>query len=380
MKVLVMYDYPASPTGLSTQGDLLYRGLKEIGVDVFPVNYTSTQEKEWYYHWFKPDLAVGIGFWGNIPELVLHPQQHGVKALPWLVADGYIANYQEILNSLPLIIVPSNWVKEIYQRDGIDKPEIDILPVGIDTDAFTPMEKNDPKISALRDAIGVAENEIMILTAGGDAASKGAQEVMQALAMINQEAPSWKYICKVYPSLRTERQNPDDLKLAQQLGIQHSVTYNTTIASRNFMPYLLNACDIYAAPSRIEGFGMIQVEAGACEKPVIGIKAMAMLDTLVHEETALLANVASEIYIKEASMGKHAGFEFQQKVVFPSPRIVDYRASIYDIADYLLSLMNKPELREKLGLAARKRVVEKYDYRVVAKNFVKIVQQKLGIK
>jgi len=380
MKVLVMYDYPASPTGLSTQGDLLYRGLKEIGVDVFPVNYTSTQEKEWYYHWFKPDLAVGIGFWGNIPELVLHPQQHGVKALPWLVADGYIANYQEILNSLPLIIVPSNWVKEIYQRDGIDKPEIDILPVGIDTDAFTPMEKNDPKISALRDAIGVAENEIMILTAGGDAASKGAQEVMQALAMINQEAPSWKYICKVYPSSRTERQNPDDLKLAQQLGIQHSVTYNTTIASRNFMPYLLNACDIYAAPSRIEGFGMIQVEAGACEKPVIGIKAMAMLDTLVHEETALLANVASEIYIKEASMGKHAGFEFQQKVVFPSPRIVDYRASIYDIADYLLSLMNKPELREKLGLAARKRVVEKYDYRVVAKNFVKIVQQKLGIK
>jgi len=380
MKVLVMYDYPASPTGLSTQGDLLYRGLKEIGVDVFPVNYTSTQEKEWYYHWFKPDLAVGIGFWGNIPELVLHPQQHGVKALPWLVADGYIANYQEILNSLPLIIVPSNWVKEIYQRDGIDKPEIDILPVGIDTDAFTPMEKNDPKISALRDAIGVAENEIMILTAGGDAASKGAQEVMQALAMINQEAPSWKYICKVYPSSRTERQNPDDLKLAQQLGIQHSVTYNTTIASRNFMPYLLNACDIYAAPSRIEGFGMIQVEAGACEKPVIGIKAMAMLDTLVHEETALLANVASEIYIQEASVGKHAGFEFQQKVVFPSPRIVDYRASIYDIADYLLSLMNKPELREKLGLAARKRVVEKYDYRVVAKNFVKIVQQKLGIK
>jgi starch synthase len=379
MKVLVMYNYPASPTGLSTQGDLLYRGLKEIGVDVFPVNHTSTQEKEWYYHWFKPDLAVGIGFWGNIPELVLHPQQHGVKALPWLVADGYIANYQEILNSLPLILVTSNWVKEIYRRDGIDKPEIDILPVGIDTDAFSPKEKSDPKISALRDAIGVAENEIMILTAGGDAASKGAQEVMQALAMINQEAPSWKYICKVYPSSRTEKQNPDDLKLAQQLGIQRSVTYNTTIASRNFMPYLLNACDIYAAPSRIEGFGMIQVEAGACEKPVIGIKAMAMLDTLVHGETALLADVASEIYIKEASVGKHAGFDSQQKVVFPSPRIVDYRASIYDIADHLLSLMNNPQLREKLGQAARKRVVEKYDYRVVAKNFVKIVQHKFGI-
>ena len=31
------------------------------------------------------------------------------------------------------------------------------------------------------------------------------------------------------------------------------------VVSHNFMPYLLAACDIYAAPSRLEGFGMIQV-------------------------------------------------------------------------------------------------------------------------
>lgn len=64
MKVLLMYDYPSPPTGLSTQGDLLYRGLMETGVDIFPVNYRSNSEKEWYYRWFKPDIAVGIGFWG----------------------------------------------------------------------------------------------------------------------------------------------------------------------------------------------------------------------------------------------------------------------------------------------------------------------------
>src|SRR5450756_1705288 len=73
-------------------------------------------------------------------------------------------------------------------------------------------------------------------------------------------------------------------------ALKKNVTYETNIISRNFMPFLIGACDIYAAPSRLEGFGMPQVEAGACRKPVIGIKAMGMLDTLVHGETAFLAN------------------------------------------------------------------------------------------
>ena len=60
MKVLLLYDYPASPSGLATQGNLLHRGLSEIGVEVFSVNIESPQEKEWYYNWFKPDVVVGL--------------------------------------------------------------------------------------------------------------------------------------------------------------------------------------------------------------------------------------------------------------------------------------------------------------------------------
>jgi len=379
MKVLVLYDYPPSPGGLATQGDLLYKGLLELGVDAHAAHLESAQEKEWYYRWFEPDVVVGVGYWGHTPQLVLHPQRYGIQPVPWLVADGYIANYQEVLNALPLILVTSHWVKEMYVRDGVRADIIEVLPVGCNTDVFVPNLKNDPKILAVRESLGVSPDQLMILTVGGDAASKGAQEVMQALAIIDTEAPDWKYVCKVWPQPRTKFQNLADLQLASDLGIEKNVTYATNTISRNFMPYLIGACDIYAAPSRLEGFGMPQVEAGACGKPVIGIRAMGMLDTLVQGETAFLAEVAQKIVVNEVLLDVESGLEDKFLLKFNTPRTVDYRANVQDIAKYLLLLMNDAALREKMGKAGRERVVEHFDYRVVAKRFVQIMQEKLDI-
>lgn len=380
MKVLVLYDYPPSPGGLATQGDMLYRGLLELGVDAHAVHFESAQEKEWYYRWFKPDVVIGVGYWGHTPHIVLHPQRYGVLAVPWLVADGYIANYQEVLNQLPLILVTSNWVKEMYVRDGIKADTIEVLPVGIDTSAFIPYDKNDPKVLAVREALGISPDQVMILTVGGDAASKGAQEVMQALSIIDIKAPDWKYICKVWPQPRTKIQNMLDLKMAESLGLEKNITYATNTVSRNFMPYLMAACDIYAAPSRLEGFGMLQVEAGACGKPVIGIKAMGMLDTLIHGKTAFLAEVAKRIVANEVTLGEESGFEANRKIAFNIPRTVDYRANVQDIAKYMLRLMEDDELRVKMGNAGRERAVEHFDYKVVTKRFLQILQDRLGIK
>ncbi|MGY5849348.1 glycosyltransferase family 4 protein [Salegentibacter sp. F14] len=379
MKVLVLYDYPPSPGGLATQGDLLFKGLLELGIEAQAVHFESAQEKEWYYRWFKPDIVVGVGYWGHTPHLVLHPQRYGIQPVPWLVADGYIANYQEILNALPLILVTSNWVKEMYVRDGIKPDNIEVLPVGCDTTSFIPFKRTDPKIKAVRDSLGISPDQVMILTVGGDAASKGAQEVMQALALIDTQAPDWKYICKVWPQPRTKVQNLLDLDLAQQLGIEKNILYATNTTSRNFMPYLIGACDIYAAPSRLEGFGMPQVEAGACGKPVISLNAMGMLDTLIHNKTAMLAEVAKQNVVKEVVLGKESGFKKNHKVIFDFPRTVDYRANVQDIAKYLLQLMNDADLRQNMGEMARAHVVHNFDYKIVAKRFVKIIQEKLGI-
>ena len=380
MKVLVLYDYPPPPSGLATQGDLLYKGLLELGIEARAAHFESAQEKEWYYRWFKPDIVVGVGYWGYTPQLILHPQQYGVQPVPWLVADGYIANYREVLDALPLILVTSNWVKEVYIRDGIKGDNIEVLPVGCNTDLFKPYDKKDEKIIAVREGLGISPDELMILTVGGDAASKGAHEVLHALGMIDIKVPNWKYICKVWPQSRTKLQNLFDLQIVTEMGFEKDVSYITDTTSRDFMPYLIAACDIYAAPSRLEGFGMPQVEAGACAKPVISINAMGMLDTLVHSETAFLANVAQEIIANEVIVGSESGFEEEHKVVFQAPRIIEYRASVDDIARHLMALMTDPALREKMGQAGRARVLKNYDYRIVAKRFIQIVNEKLGIQ
>ncbi|GLH73390.1 hypothetical protein GETHLI_18920 [Geothrix limicola] len=370
----MLYSYPPAPGGLATQGDLLYRGLQEIGVEVCAANLRSDLEKEWYYRWFKPDAVVGIGFWGDVPDIVLHPQRFGMRAVPWILADGYVANYREVLDHLPLVLVTSDWVRETFVRDGIRGDHTVTLPVGCDTDAFIPRGLDDPKVRAIREALGVTPEERLILTVGGDAASKGGREVMEALATIQGEVPPWRYVCKVWPQERTQVQNEFDRALAASLGIGDRVSFQTHQVSRNLMPYLLAACDIYAAPSRLEGFGMPQVEAGACAKPVIGIRAMAMLDTLVHGETAFLAGVAEEIRITEAVLGPESGFEPGHRVVFGKPRVSDYRANVSDIASYLKLLLNDQPLCQRMGAAGRTRAVARFDYRRVAQRLVDILR------
>jgi glycosyltransferase involved in cell wall biosynthesis len=378
MKILVLFDYPPPPGGLATQGELLLRGLREIGVDARPAHLESALEKEWNYDWFKPDAVVGIGYWGMTPQLVLHAQRHQVLAIPWLVANGYVVNHRETLSNLQLMLVTSQWVKNVYERDGIRGDHIEVLPVGCDTETFIAHPRSDPRVRATREALGISEDQLLILTVGGDAASKGGREVMRALASLAQEIPDWRYVCKVWRQPRTQKQNALDMALAEELGIADKVLFRDDRVSREFMPFLMSACDVYAAPSRLEGFGMGQVEAGACGKPVIGIRAMAMLETLVHGETALLAGVATENVAESVLVGPEAGFEAGHRITFQTPRVVDYRASVPDLAAHLRALLNDAELRRSMGEAGRRRALE-YDYRKVARRFVEIVQHKLDL-
>ncbi|MBI2035170.1 MAG: glycosyltransferase family 4 protein [Candidatus Liptonbacteria bacterium] len=385
MRSVILYAYPPEPDGLSMQGHLLYKGMLENGEEVMPVNIGAEFQKEWIYKYFKPDVAIGVGFWNHTPDIVHHTKQFGVDSVPWLVADGWVANYQKDLSELPLVLATSKWVKETYERDGTDVKNFEVAHIGYDPAMRHPILKSDPQVKTLRKMLGIKDNELVILTAGGDVSSKGAQEVFKALKIIQDELRakgiSWKYVCKLWGGESADGHWEDEQALIEELGDDKDrVIYAEGPMSYEFMNVLLNACDIYAAPSRLEGFGMIQVEAQACGKPVISIDLMGPKETVVHGETGFLAPVAETVDLSEEWVYKDMGYEEDHKIIFDKPKTFAYRANSNSIAEYLLKLLTDNEFRNKMGEAAAKHALENFEYHKTAAHITKLIKEKYKLK
>lgn len=376
MRAIILYSYPPEPDGLSMQGHMLYTGLKRLGEQVMPCHLSSEFQKEWAYEFFKPNIAIGVGYWGHSPDIVLHPQQFGVTPVPWFVADGWVANYHQCLSQLPLVLTTSDWVAKTYARDGVDTRNFATVPIGFDLNIFKPIIQNDKKVKLIREKLGIRDDELMILTAGGDVTSKGAQEILKALKIVDKDFKNWKYVLKVWGGDSADDHYEDEQKLIDDLGESASkVQYIEGSLSHEFMALLLNACDIYAAPSRLEGFGMIQVEAQACGKPVISINEMGPKETVLHNQTGFLADVASTVELDEEWAPDHSPEE-KQKIKFDKPKTFAYRADINQLADYLLRLLSNENLRLTMGQAGRRHAQDKFEYHTIAKRVADLVKSR----
>lgn len=378
MRILALYPYPLEPDGQSLQGHYLAKGLQELGVEVISCDRGDNKKKEKLYKEFKPDAVIGIGFWGNVPELVLHPLKHGMKAVPWFNADGWVANHHETLNSLPLLVATSNWVKSTYIRDGIIGDHIHPCSIGYDPNIFYPRKKEDKEIKSVRKKLGITDDEVMVLTAGGDATSKGAQEMFQALAKIDKQFPHWKYVLKVWPSFSAQNHGKEEKKLINELGLDESkFIYIADTYTSKIMAKLINACDIYAGPSRLEGFGLIQVEAMACGKPVISINIGGPRDTIIHNKTGFLVDVAHEIKLDKEWVYPSMGFDKKMIIEFPLPKTFAYRANIDQLAESTLKLMQDKNLRDEMGKAAAEHAIKDFHYKVTAQRMKELIEKYL---
>ena len=378
MKILVLYPYPLDSSGLSHQGHYMVKGLKELGHEVMPCDRGNSLQKIFAYKTFKPDAVIGVGYWAETPEVIISPMNHGLMPVPWFNADGWVANYHHVLNQLPLIVANSNWVRETYIRDGVKGDNIRVCPIGYDPEIFYPVSENDEGRMNLRHMLGIGDDEKMILTAGGDATSKGSQEMLRAIAKIKDKIPNWKYVLKITSNFSAEDHGHEEEKVIEELGLdKNRIIYLQGDYSEDFLADLLRACDIYAAPSRIEGFGMFQLQAQACGKPVISINAGGPRDTVVHGKTGFLAQPEKEIKLESEWVYDWMGFEDKHRIQFEEPKTFAYRASINELADYTLKLLTDDNLRREMGKNGVEHALKNFHYKVTAQRMADLIKENI---
>src|SRR5437762_4609311 len=103
---------------------------------------------------------------------------------------------------------------------------------------------------------------------------------------------------------------------------------------------------VFCCPSIYEPFGIINLEAMACETPVVASAVGGIKEVVVDGETGLLVPLEQR---------KESPFEPANPEKFAR-----------DLATRINQLMADPKLREKYGKAGRKRAEEKFSWSAIA--------------
>ncbi len=148
-----------------------------------------------------------------------------------------------------------------------DPSRITIIPCG-----FNPSEFHCINKSEARTALGLKEDEFILLQLGRMVPRKGVDNVVMALSHLKDNANIKLLV------VGGESEEPDPLltpeinrlyNLAKETGVENKVTF-TGKRSRKVLKYYYSAADVFITTPWYEPFGITPLEAMACGTPVIG--------------------------------------------------------------------------------------------------------------
>jgi phosphatidylinositol alpha-1,6-mannosyltransferase len=166
---------------------------------------------------------------------------------------------------------------------------------------------------------------------------KGHALVLRALPELMRHVPLVRY---VIVGAGNEREQLEHLR--GELGLEHAVLFEGEVADDTLNAYFA-ACDIFVLPTRVEptdfeGFGIVFLEAAAAGKPAIGGRNGGVPEAIADGETGVL--VGGE--------------------------------DVAELAGALRSLCERHEMRQRLGRAARARVLREFTWERAAAQVTEI--------
>ncbi|MBD2411286.1 glycosyl transferase group 1 [Nostoc calcicola FACHB-389] len=158
------------------------------------------------------------------------------------------------------------WTISRYSRDracvanGLDPKTIQMMPCAIDGDKFTPGDKQ-PELVKKYNLTGAKVLMTVARLWSGDI-YKGVDVTIRALPQIAEVFPEVKYLV-----IGRGDDQPRLAQLAAYLGVSDRVVFAGFVATEELMEHYRLA-DAYIMPSQ-EGFGIVYLEAMACQVPVL---------------------------------------------------------------------------------------------------------------
>lgn len=179
---------------------------------------------------------------------------------------------------------------------------------------------------SLRQTWNVNDGEVLVGVVGRISAWKGQKFFLQALAQARNQAPNLRSVI-VGDAVPGELQFKQSLMaLVTDLGLADQVIW---AGFRDDAPQVMAALDILVLPSvQPEPFGMVVLEAMATARPVVATAHGGPLETVLDGETGFLTSASD-----------------------PDP-----------LADALVRLASRPELRLSMGARGRARVLDSFGF------------------
>ena len=201
--------------------------------------------------------------------------------------------------------------------------DIHIIPNGIDTERFKPLEKN----SVLAEALGLVdekkkeERKFVIGFVGELREKKGLATLLSGYAQLTKTMPASLLIVG-------EVREGEDKKYFEEFKTanpQLSITVTGHVPHKD-LPAYYSLMDVFVHPSLRDGMPNAVLEAMACGKTVIATPVGGALDVIEDEVNGLFVNV------NDAN----------------------------ELAEKIAEVLNQPEKRETIGRSAREAVLSQY--------------------
>jgi len=252
-----------------------------------------------------------------------------------IVGEGWAGQIAWIYNKTALkllmksaggIIVTRNRYVSPYLKEYAGK--VFFIPLGIDVEAFRPRAA-PPK------------GDIFFLSVLDEFHRyKGLEVLFAALKIMKQELPDVRLVVGGRGCMLDHYR-----RMAGSLGIGDNVSFAGFIPSEKLIEYY-NGCRLFALPStdpRREGFGIVPLEAMACERPVVVTEIMGMAGDI----NECGAGIVVRCNDKEA------------------------------LASSMLAILKDDDLARRMGAEGRKLAIGKYSWRRAAEQIERVYRELL---